>query len=68
MRTGLDGLVARACLARNAAIANIGQLSATPRLVGALVDITEMLYVGPPCWGFCVSHVVLTLFPWRPTG
>jgi hypothetical protein len=58
----------RAALERRAAVGRIGQVGTTARLVGALVDITEMLYVGPPSWGLCVSHVVLTLFPWRPTG
>ncbi len=36
----------------------VGKVSQTARLIGALMDVTEMLYVGPPSWGLAVSHAV----------
>jgi hypothetical protein len=46
----------------------VGEVGAAARLVGALVDVAEMCYVGPPGWSLCVSHVVIPLYPRRPTG
>jgi hypothetical protein len=74
-RTALDDLrpaalgdFGGAALERGPALRGVGEVRAAARLVGALADITQMLYVGPPGGGLCVSHVVLPLFPWRPTG
>jgi hypothetical protein len=62
------GELGRGALERRSALGDIGEVGSTACLVSALDDVTEVLYVGPPGWGLCVSHVVLTLFPWRPTG
>ena len=65
----LDGLhwAAFGGIARRVLMA-VGEVGATACLVSALIDVTEMRYIGPPSWGLCLSHVVLNLFPWRPTG
>jgi hypothetical protein len=50
------GNVAGAAVARGAAI---GEVSTATCFLRAFVDISEMLYVGPPSWGVDVSHVDL---------
>jgi hypothetical protein len=57
--------VAGTAVARGAAI---GHVSTATCFLRPFMDISEMLYVGPPSGGVDVSHVILTLFPWRPTG
>jgi hypothetical protein len=42
--------------------ATIGDVSTPACFLRALMDISKMLYVGPPGRGVAVSHVLLTLF------